>query len=71
MRPVNKYDLMPTEQNGALQYLMFLKEKRCSTMKGRGCADGRRQREYMSKQETSSPTITIEALILSCVIDAI
>jgi hypothetical protein len=71
MRPVNKYVLTPTERKGALRYLMFLKEKRCGTIKGRGCADGRPQRDYMSKQETSLPTVATEALILPCVIDAI
>jgi hypothetical protein len=70
MRPVNKYDLTPAERKGALRYLMFLKEKRCGTIEGRGCADGRSQREYMSKEETSSPTVATEALILTCVIDA-
>jgi hypothetical protein len=71
LSPVGKYDLTPEERKGALRYLMFLKEKRSGTIKGRGCADGRPQREYMSKQETSSPTVATEALILTCVIDAI
>jgi hypothetical protein len=42
MEPVSKYDLTPTERKGALRYLMFLKEKRCGLIKGRGCADGRK-----------------------------
>jgi hypothetical protein len=71
MEPVHKSDLTPEERKGALRYLMFLKEKRCGTIKGRGCADGRSQREYMSKQETSSPTVATESLILTCVINAI
>jgi hypothetical protein len=71
MAPINKYDLTPSERKGALRYLMFLKEKRDETIKGRGCADGRPQREYMSKKETSSPTVATEALLLTCVIDAI
>jgi hypothetical protein len=50
---------------------MFLKEKRCGKIKGRGCANGRSQREYMSKEETSSPTAATEALILTCIINAI
>jgi hypothetical protein len=50
---------------------MFLKEKRCGKIKGRGCADGRSQREHMTKQETSSPTVATKALILTCVVDAI
>jgi hypothetical protein len=71
MTPVNKYDLTPKERKGALRYLMFLKEKRCGTIKGRGCADGRPQRDHMTKEETSSPTVANEALMLTCVIDAI
>jgi hypothetical protein len=71
MEPVMKSDLTPTERKGALWYLMFLKEKRCGKIKGRGCADGRSQHEYMSKEETSSPTVATEALILTCVVDAI
>jgi hypothetical protein len=50
---------------------MFLKEKRCGQIKDRGCAHGRPQREHMRKEETSSPTVANEALMLTCVIDAI
>jgi hypothetical protein len=49
---------------------MFLKEKRCGLIKGRGCADGRKQRDYLTKEETSSPTVAIESVMLSCTIDA-
>jgi hypothetical protein len=49
---------------------MFIKEKRCGTIKARGCADGRKQRLYNTKAETSSPTVRTESLLLSCVIDA-
>ena len=55
----------------ALGYLMFLKRKRNGNMKGRGCADGRPQRAYISKEESSSPTVSIYALFGSCVIDAL
>jgi hypothetical protein len=70
IRPVNAKDMSREEKQQALQYLMFLKKKRCGKIKGRGCADGRKQRLYMSKEETSSPTVSTEALMLSCVIDA-
>jgi hypothetical protein len=49
---------------------MFLKQKRCSLIKGQGCADGRKQREYVSKEEASLPTLAIKSVILSCTIDA-
>ena len=63
-------ELSVTEKRKALAYLMFIKEKRCGTIKGRGCADGRKQRLYKTKEETSSPTVRTESLLLSCVIDA-
>jgi hypothetical protein len=50
---------------------MFLKQKRNGTIKGRGCADGRKQRQYTTKEEASSPTVAIESVMLSCVLDAL
>ena len=47
---------------------MFLK-KRCGWIKGHGCADGWKQRIYKTKEETSAPTVAIESLFLSSVID--
>jgi len=48
---------------------MFLKEKCDGTIKGRGCADGRSQWEYTTKSDTSSPMVSLEAMMMSCVID--
>lgn len=70
IRPRMARMLTLSEKRRALGYLMFLKEKRCGTIKGRGCADGRKQRLYKTKEETSSPTVRTESLLLSCVIDA-
>jgi hypothetical protein len=49
---------------------MLLKQKRSGRIKGRGCADGRNQRLCKTKEETSSPTVAMESLFLSCTIDA-
>ena len=62
--------LTTAQKKAALRYLMFLKQKRCGHIKGRGCADGRKQRLWESKDETSSPTISVEALFTTCLIDA-
>ena len=40
-------------------------------MKGRGCADGRPQQEYITKDESSSPTVSLYALLGFCVMDAL
>ena len=63
--------LTSDEIKNALPYLMFLKRKRCGKIKGRGCADGRGQREFISKEEASSPTASLYAIILTSLIDAI
>jgi hypothetical protein len=62
--------LTKEEKKRSLQYLMFLKQKRCGRIKGQGCADGRKQRVYKNKEDTSAPTVSVESLFLSCVIDA-
>ena len=64
-------ELTREQKRAALRYLMFLKQKRCGKIKGRGCADGRKQRVYKTKEESSSPTIHVESLFLSCIIDAL
>ncbi|VEU38525.1 unnamed protein product [Pseudo-nitzschia multistriata] len=70
VEPVPAKELTADQKAKALAYLMFLKEKRCGKIKGRGCADGRKQRNWMSKEDTTSPTVSIQALMLSCMMDA-
>ena len=40
-------------------------------MKGKGCTDGHPQREYIIEEEPSSPTLSLYALMGSCVMDAL
>jgi hypothetical protein len=44
---------------------MFLKMKSNGDIKARGCADGRPQRIYKSKEETSSPTAAVESIFIT------
>ena len=48
---------------------MFLKKKVTGAFKARGCADGRQQREFISKDESSSLTVSTYALFISCAMD--
>jgi hypothetical protein len=50
---------------------MFLKQKCSGKIKGCGCANRRKQYEYPSKEEVSSPTDTVESVLLTCVIDTL
>ena len=68
MKPVHKGCLTPKQRKEALAYLMFLKRKRCGKIKGRGCADGRKQRAHITKEESTAPTVSTEAAFLTAVI---
>ena len=70
MKPVHKSDLTAEQRREALAYLMFLKRKRCGKIKGRGCADGRKQRSYITKEDSTAPMVSTEAVFLTAVIDA-
>ena len=49
---------------------MFLEEKRCGRLKSRACANGSMQRTLYSKEDATSPTVSVELVLMSCVIDA-
>jgi hypothetical protein len=70
IRPVMAKGLTQEDKRKSLMYHMYLKEKRCGRIKACGCADGRKQRVYKTKDETSSPTVLPEALFLTSVINA-
>ena len=68
--PIKEKDLSREQKSKALGYLMFLKQKRCGQIKGRGCADRRKQKVWTTKEEATSPTVSTEAVLLTLVIDA-
>jgi len=68
--PLRKGDTSHEQRKRDLQYLMFSKEKHNGTIKATGCADGRLQREYMKKSAMSSPMVSLEAMMMSCAINA-
>jgi len=49
---------------------MFIKEKRDGAVKARGCDDGRPQQQYTEKGDASSPMVFLEAMLMSCSIEA-
>ena len=70
MMPVHKHCLTLEQHKEAVAYLMLLKRKRCGKIKGHECADGQKQRAYITKEESTAPTVTTEAAFLTAVIDA-
>ena len=56
-------------KNKALRAINLIKEKRCGKIKGRTCADDRPQRAYIPREEASLPTMHLESLMASLLID--
>ena len=63
-RPANELTTRE-EKREALHYLLFFKKKSNGHIKGRGCADGRKQWLHTNTEDASSQTIAIEAVTLS------
>ena len=68
--PLRGSDISPDEKKKVLRAINVIKEKRCGKIKGRHCADGSVQRDWYEKHETSSPTLSTDALLLSLIVDA-
>jgi len=70
-RPIEVESPTYDEKKEALSSLMFLKEKRDSSVKARMCADKCKQKDgTCSKQETTLPTEATESVFITAVIDA-
>ena len=69
-KPYMASELTRKEKVDALNLITMVKEKRDGKIKGRACADGRKQRRYIRKDEVSSPTVQLESLMMTMLIDA-
>jgi hypothetical protein len=58
------------ERKKALRAITLIKAKKNGDIKGRTVADGRGQRAYVDEDDAASPTVSTEALLISCAIDA-
>mgnify|MGYP005605529959 FL=1 len=69
-KPMQWKKLTEAQRQTVLESHMFLKEKRDGKIKGRTVAGGNKQRDYISKEDASSPTVATESVLLTCIIDA-
>ena len=63
-------ELTPEEKKKAVEAMMLLAEKNDGTIKGRYVYKGNDTRDWMTREETSSPTASLEGIITTSVIDA-
>jgi hypothetical protein len=62
--------LTKSEKEKAQRALVFLTEKRDKSIKARTVYDGSKTRQWHNKEDTASPTISLEGLFLTAVVDA-
>ena len=69
-KPRHKRELTREQLSKAMRIIAVIKEKRNGILKGRSCVDGRPQRAYISKEEAASPTVSLDSLLITLLIDA-
>ena len=67
--PLVASKLSRSDKRKALRMIALIIKKRSGKIKGRTVANSSKQRVYTNKDEVTSPTIHLESLILSMVID--
>ena len=67
---VNPESITAAQKYKSLRAVNLIKIKWCGKVKGRTCADGRVQRDYVPRDEASSPTLSNEALIAILLINS-
>ena len=68
--PASIKKMTQAERRKAQVALMFLGEKRDGTIKGRMVYNGKPTREWLSREDSASPTAALESIMLTAVIDA-
>ena len=68
-RPISVKSLSKEEKRKAQMALIFLTEKRDGTIKAREVYNGKPTRQWLSREDSASPTASLESLILLAVID--
>ena len=69
-RPIHVSKMSPSEKKKAQEALMFLAEKRSGEIKGRMVYNGKPMRPFYDKEDTASPTATLEGIFITTTINA-
>ena len=68
--PLDAAKLTPAQKAAALESIMTVKHKRDDSIKSRFCADGRKQRGHIPREETASPTVTLDSVFITSAMEA-
>ncbi len=68
-RPVHWKDVDKERRKRILELHVFVKKKRTGQIKARKVAGGNKQRDFISKENASSPTVATESVLLTSLVD--
>ena len=68
--PRHYKQLSHDERKKILETIVLIEQKRDGRIKGRAVADGSKQRQYIGKEHAASPTMALESIILTSIIEA-
>jgi hypothetical protein len=68
--PKHYAQLTDDEKSKVLESHMFVVKKRTGETKARLVGGGNKQREYLTKEDSSSPTVATESVLLTSIVDA-
>ena len=63
-------DIDEEKRKQVLESHVFVKKKRSGKLKARKVAGGNKQRDFISKESASSPTVATKSVLLTSLIDA-
>jgi hypothetical protein len=69
-RPVHWKDVEEERRKQILKSHVFVKKKRTGQIKACKVAGGNKQRDFISKENASSPTVVTESVLLTSLVDA-
>jgi hypothetical protein len=71
-KPMHWHELTQAQKKHILEsHILFVEEKQDGKIKASKVAGGNKQQDYITKEDVSSPTVSAEAVMLTCVIDAL
>ena len=68
--PIHVEELTQEEKRRSVDSMMLLAEKNSEKIKGRYVYKGNETRDWLSREDTASPTASLESIMSTCVIDA-
>ena len=70
-KPMHWSELTKAQKERNLESHIFVEEKRDDKIKARKVVGGNKERDYATMEDVSSPTVSAEAVMLTCIIDAV